>query len=169
MLNIATSIFRFRMDLIHQVNSISYCEWIDSKDLAIWGEICPSSTELRNNWLINCEHSQALGCVCYCGLRSHCPTIVNDNVSGDVFARCVCEAFQHLCALCVYQSRVPETRGDPVVSLLVRSRDNTLWRQRSLIIPFKRTERNPSSHPLLLLLLLPSPPLPPPLCSTNAQ
>lgn len=53
------------------------------------------------------------------------------------------------------------TRGHPVVSPLVQSRDNTLWRQRSLIIPFKPTEHNPFAHSLLLPLLPPSPPLPP--------
>ncbi|CAB1454504.1 unnamed protein product [Pleuronectes platessa] len=78
----------------------------------------------------------------------------------DCAVQCFCEAEM--------REEQSVTRGDPVVSLLVRSRDNTLWRQRSLIIPFKRTERNPSSHPLLLLLLLPSPPLPPPLRGTNA-
>ncbi len=46
-------------------------------------------SSLCNIQPMNCEHSQPLGCVCYCGPRSHCPTIVNDNVSGDECVRCV--------------------------------------------------------------------------------
>lgn len=133
---------------------------------------------------MNCEHSQLLGCACYCGPRSHCPTIVNDNVSSDgcVSPACMRVLYTHLTvclqsvlalvctvSVCIRAVCVCVTRGDPVVSLLVQSRDNTLWRRCSLIIPFKRTQRNPSSHPFLLLLLLPSPPLPPPLPSTDAS
>lgn len=70
-----------------------------------------AALELRNNSFMNYEHSQALGCVCYCGPRSHCPTIVNDNVSGDGFARCVCVRVclhsvpASVCAVCVSQPR----------------------------------------------------------------
>lgn len=61
-----------------------------------------AALELRNNSFMNYEHSQVLGCVCYCGPRSHCPTIVNDNVSGDGFARCVCaRLFAQRSSLCV--------------------------------------------------------------------
>lgn len=127
-----------------------------------------AALELRNNSFMNYEHSQALGCVCYCGPRSHCPTIVNDNVSGDGFARCVCaRLFAQRSSLCVRHVCITAACLRPEVTHWCPW-DNTLWRRCSLIIPFKRTERNPSSHPLLLLLLLPSPPLPPPLCSTDA-
>lgn len=162
---------------IHHVKSIPCCKWIDSKELATWEENLSQqqqqhwSCETTRSWTMNTLRLWVVFAIvapdpivppllmimsAVMGLRGVC------------VCASVCTAFQPLCAPCVYHSRVPETRGDPLVSLLVQSRDNTLWRRCSLIIPFKRTERNPSSHPLLLLLLLPSPPLPPPLCSTDA-